>query len=164
MKKTTLIDSQKAISHYKYYLLLITIVVLVFSNSISNNYNMDDNLVTQHHPFTSNKGISTIINIFSSPYYKDDMGNSYGYRPIVLLSFFLEHFFLGESPIISHLFNLLFYALTVVLLFKLLVTLFGEKALFLAFLSTLFFAVHPIHTEVVASIKNRDEILAFLFA
>ena len=25
------------------------------------------------------------------------------------------------------------------------------------------FAVHPIHTEVVANLKSRDELLAFLF-
>ncbi|MFM7726571.1 MAG: hypothetical protein ACKO7B_07710, partial [Flavobacteriales bacterium] len=31
------------------------------------------------------------------------------------------------------------------------------------FLATLLFAVHPLHTEVVANIKSRDEILSFLF-
>jgi hypothetical protein len=33
----------------------------------------------------------------------------------------------------------------------------------LAFLTTLIFLVHPIHTEVVANVKSRDEILSFLF-
>jgi tetratricopeptide (TPR) repeat protein len=32
------------------------------------------------------------------------------------------------------------------------------------FLTTLLFAAHPIHTEVVANIKSRDEILALLFS
>ncbi|MES2689833.1 MAG: tetratricopeptide repeat protein, partial [Bacteroidota bacterium] len=32
-----------------------------------------------------------------------------------------------------------------------------------AFIAALVFAVHPVHTEVVASIKNRDELLAFVF-
>jgi len=33
----------------------------------------------------------------------------------------------------------------------------------IAFMASLLFACHPIHTEVVANIKSRDEILAFLF-
>jgi Flp pilus assembly protein TadD len=33
-----------------------------------------------------------------------------------------------------------------------------------AFLATVLFIAHPVHTEVVASIKSRDEILCFLFA
>ena len=32
-----------------------------------------------------------------------------------------------------------------------------------AFIATLLFALHPIHTEVVANIKSRDEILSLLF-
>jgi tetratricopeptide (TPR) repeat protein len=32
------------------------------------------------------------------------------------------------------------------------------------FLATMFFAAHPLHTEIVANIKGRDEILAFLFS
>ncbi|MBK9319544.1 MAG: hypothetical protein IPM91_12505 [Bacteroidetes bacterium] len=32
-----------------------------------------------------------------------------------------------------------------------------------ALLTAALFAVHPIHTEVVANIKSLDEILAFLF-
>lgn len=31
-------------------------------------------------------------------------------------------------------------------------------------LATLLFAAHPLHTEVVANIKSRDEILGLLFA
>lgn len=163
MKKSTLVELPNSISHYKYYLLLIAIVLLVYGNSIANGYNMDDNLVTQNHPLTSQKSFSALYDIFTSPYYKDNMGNSYGYRPIVLLSFFLEHTIFGESPIISHFFNIFLYVIAVVLFFIFLVSLFGEKGLVLAMLSALFFAVHPIHAEVVDSIKNRDEILAFLF-
>ena len=34
----------------------------------------------------------------------------------------------------------------------------------LAFIAALLFALHPIHTEVVANIKSRDEIMCFFFA
>ncbi|MCF8429337.1 MAG: glycosyltransferase family 39 protein, partial [Bacteroidia bacterium] len=124
--------------------------------------NMDDNLVTQKHVLTS-KGLSSINKIFSQSYYSNNVDLGFGYRPIVLLSFAMEHQFLGESAKTSHFVNLILYAIAVLLLFKLLLGYTGEKGILLAFLATLLFAVHPIHTEVVASIKNRDEILAFLF-
>ena len=53
------------------------------------------------------------------------------------------------------------------LLFKVLSLLFTEKNkwyLGIPFIATLLFLVHPLHTEVVANIKSRDEILVLLFA
>jgi tetratricopeptide (TPR) repeat protein len=124
---------------------------------------MDDNLVTQNHPLTS-KGLSTIKEIFSSTYYKDDLGYSFGYRPIVHLSFAIEDAFFGESSVISHFINVLLYIFAVFLFYKLLLNWLGDEKKEIALIAALFFAIHPIHSEVVASIKNRDEILAFLFA
>jgi len=146
----------------KPYFFLIFIVVLVFANTLFNDYNLDDNLVTKNHHLNS-QGISAIKQIFTQPYYSDNMGYSYGYRPIVHLSFALENQFFGENVFISHLFNLIFYCLSVLLLFKLLNKWVGEKNKIIALFASILFAVHPIHSEVVASIKNRDEILAFLF-
>jgi tetratricopeptide (TPR) repeat protein len=55
----------------------------------------------------------------------------------------------------------LFY---VFLIFYLSNRLLPEKSPLFGFIVALIFAVHPLHTEVVASIKNRDEILSLLFA
>jgi tetratricopeptide (TPR) repeat protein len=153
---------QKTISNNKYYFILLAIVLLVFGNTLYNGYNLDDNLVTQKHVLTS-KGLSSIDKIFSQSYYSNNVDLGFGYRPIVLLSFAIEHQFLGESAKTSHFINLILYAIAVLLLFKLLLGYTGEKGILLAFLATILFAVHPIHAEVVACIKNRDEILAFLF-
>lgn len=144
------------------FFLLVSIVFLVFFNTLFNNYNLDDNLVTRNHPLNS-QGVSAINKIFVQSYYSDSMGYSYGYRPIVHLSFALENQFFGDNAFVSHLFNLIFYCLSVLLLFKLLNIWLGEKNKNIALFASILFAVHPIHSEVVASIKNRDEILAFLF-
>jgi hypothetical protein len=156
------IEKPQKISNKKYYIILLCIILLVFGNTLFNGYNLDDNLVTQKHVLTS-KGLSSINKIFSQSYYSNNVDLGFGYRPIVLLSFALEHQFLGESAKTSHFINLILYAIAVLLLFKLLLGYTGEKGILLAFLATVLFAVHPIHSEVVASIKNRDEILAFLF-
>ena len=143
-------------------LLIFIFSFLLYSTAINSDYNLDDTLVTQNHRLTS-KGISAIPDIFTSPYYQDEMGYSYEYRPLVLISFALEHELFGENPHVSHFFNVLLYALACSLLFivfKKLLT--GYSILFPAAISLLF-AVHPIHAEVVSSIKNRDEILALIF-
>jgi tetratricopeptide (TPR) repeat protein len=157
-----LIEKPKKISNNKYYIILLTIILLVFGNTLFNGYNLDDNLVTQKHVLTS-KGLSSINKIFSQSYYSNNADLGFGYRPIVLLSFAIEHQFLGENAKTSHFINLILYAIAVLLLFKLLLSYTGENGFLLAFLASILFAVHPIHSEVVASIKNRDEILAFLF-
>ncbi|MCB9185507.1 MAG: tetratricopeptide repeat protein [Flavobacteriales bacterium] len=140
---------------------LTLVTVAVHSPVLFNGYNLDDELVTRNHRLTS-KGISAIPEIYRSPYYEDEQGYSYGYRPTVLASFAIEHSLFGESPFMGHLINLLLYAITVVLIFSLVLKIFPDKW-WLAFGTALLFTIHPIHTEVVASIKNRDEILSLLF-
>lgn len=146
---------------FPYFLGLITF--FVYLNSTQNGYNLDDELVTRNHPLTS-KGLSTIWEIITSPYYSDDMGYSYGYRPMVHLSFAIENHFFGESPHVGHFINLLIYMFIIVLAFKFLIKLFGNDYQYIAFFAMLIFAVHPVHTEVVNSLKNRDELLALFFA
>ena len=136
---------------------------LLYANSIFNNYNLDDELVTRGHKLTS-QGISAIPEIFSSPYYTDDAGYSYEYRPVVLSSFAIEHQFLGDNPHVSHFFNLLLYALCCVALYRVLYSIIPGRGQLLSICITLFFVASPTHTEVVCSIKNRDEILSLLFA
>lgn len=142
-------------------LILAAFAFILYINSVGNDYNLDDELVTNNHKLTS-KGISAIPEIFSSPYYSDDQGYRYEYRPVVLTSFAIEHQFFGDSPKASHFFNVVFYILTILVLFSCLRLLFQTESFFLPVVITLLFIAHPTHTEVVASIKNRDEILSLM--
>ncbi|MFI5163645.1 MAG: tetratricopeptide repeat protein [Bacteroidia bacterium] len=71
---------------------------------------------------------------------------------------------------IRHVVSVFLYILSVVFLLKLLRDYIFKYANLkfinhndLAFVASLIFLVHPIHTEVVANVKSRDEILSFLF-
>ncbi len=146
--------------------IVFTFSFLLYANSIPNQYNLDDELVTsvdakRQHPLTS-KGIAAIPDIFTKPYYSDDMGYAYDYRPIVLTSFAIEHSLFGDNPHVSHLINVLLYSILCVLLLLTLRHLLSEYNDLVPFFITLLFAAFPVHTEVVASIKNRDEILSLL--
>jgi hypothetical protein len=144
------------------YLLLFSFSFLLYTNTVYNDYNLDDTLVTQNHKLTS-KGISAITDIFVSPYYQDDMGYSYEYRPVVLTSFAIEHSLFGENTHVSHFINVILYAVTSIVFFALLISLFSEYSIIFSIVVSLLFIAYPLHTEVVANIKNRDEILSLLF-
>lgn len=79
-----------------------------------------------------------------------------------------EYYFYDTSlPFVNHLMNLLYYILLCLLIYEVLARIFPQyegKKWFqsLPFLAVLLFAVHPIHTEVVANVKGRDEIFAML--
>lgn len=155
--KSPLADSQNIFA-----LIVIFFSIALYANSVFNDYNLDDELVTRNHPLTS-QGISAIPEIFSSSYYTDNMGYSYEYRPVVLATFAIEHSLFGESPFVGHCINVLLYALLCWLIFHVLGLLLSGYSPLLPFVIVLLFAAHPVHTEVVNSIKNRDEILSLLF-
>ena len=59
---------------------------------------------------------------------------------------------------------MLLYVSTAFLLFGTLALFLDKQNLVLPFVATLLFVAHPIHTEVVANIKSRDDILCLLFS
>jgi Tfp pilus assembly protein PilF len=78
---------------------------------------------------------------------------------------------LNAVKFIGHLVNVLLYAFTGVLIFWLLLKMFSPEGqlksttgypAFVALAAALLFTVHPLHTEVVANIKGRDEIVSLL--
>ncbi len=75
-------------------------------------------------------------------------------------------------PHFSHFINILLYGFTGVLLYRILLGLFpptprsegGRWYFSAAFIGALLFVLHPLHSEAVANIKGRDEILALYFS
>jgi protein O-mannosyl-transferase len=64
---------------------------------------------------------------------------------------------------LRHINNVILYALSVCCIFLFLSTFFFRENKLMALLISLLFLVHPIHTEVVANVKSRDEILSLMF-
>jgi hypothetical protein len=73
------------------------------------------------------------------------------------------------SPFVSHFFNLLLYAFLCMVIYLMLLQMFNPtkdqsnlKGYFIALAGALLYAAHPVHTEAVANIKGRDEIMVLL--
>jgi tetratricopeptide (TPR) repeat protein len=64
---------------------------------------------------------------------------------------------------LRHFDNILFYGLACCVLFLFLSSVVFKEGKLLALIVSLLFVAHPLHTEVVANVKSRDEIFSFLF-
>ncbi len=147
----------------------LIITFLFYGNSIKNGYSLDDEYVTttskQKNELTE-KGILGIGKIFTSHSFIDGKQN-YEYRPVSMYTFAIEWslFQNSENRVhISHAINVILYFFVGILLFQMLQIWFQGKASTLSAIITILFMIHPIHTEVVNSIKNRDELLSLIFA
>ena len=136
----------------------------VYANTLKNGFAYDDFNVIKDNTIVT-QGVSAIPEILSTPYRKGFFVASNDlYRPFSLVLFATEYQFWGTNPTPYHLINILLFAGCVLLLFLFLDMLFAGKKTGVAFIASLLFALHPIHTEVVANIKSCDELLCFFFA
>ncbi|MCF8347275.1 MAG: tetratricopeptide repeat protein [Bacteroidales bacterium] len=148
-----------------FVLAIILLTGLFYYNSIFNYFSLDDNYINISNE-QNIKGIKAIPDIFSS-LYSDNGNQAYGYRALTRATFAIEYQFTADSPYnpyVSHFINLVLYILALLVLFKVLNRLLRGYNPWFPFLVVLLFMAHPTHTEVVASIKNRDMLLHFLFS
>lgn len=167
---------------------------VLYFNTLSHDYTQDDAIVIIDNMYTK-QGVAGIDEILKYDTFKgffktegkDKLVAGGRYRPFTLIMFAIEwQFFktpkknpdgtvakdaagntIYTTSFVGHLFNVLFYGLTGIVLYLLLLKLLlpGKSEVFaygLAFIATFLFMAHPIHTEVVANIKGRDEIIALL--
>jgi tetratricopeptide (TPR) repeat protein len=148
-------------THWGLGLIIVLIGFIQFSNTIGHDFAWDDKIVIQENERVQ-EGFSGIPDLFKK-YNSDLRKDQYGYRPITLTTFAIDYELSTGEPGWFHFMNALYFSLLCLVLFLTLKRVFHQHSLLLPFLITILFAVHPIHTEVVANIKSRDEILALLF-
>lgn len=145
-------------------ILLAVFSFLLYFNTLQHGYILDDVMVLKDNVLVK-QGIKAIPELLATPHMRgyliipNDL-----YRPLSLVMFAIEYQFFGLNPTVGHFFNILTFMGCVVMLFLFLNKFFDGKKTAIAFVGALIFAAHPIHTEVVANIKSRDELLCFFFA
>jgi hypothetical protein len=168
---TTSIHKNFFLDHWLPLLILFIFATGLYIQSAGFDYTLDDTAMITDNKFTQ-KGISGIGEIFSQESFSGYFGKQENilegarYRPLSIATFAIEKS-LGSTPSVSHLINVLLYALTGLLLFRVLLYMFPypDKRKWFAsvpFIASMLFIAHPLHVEVVANIKSRDELLALL--
>ena len=139
--------------------LLLLVTLLVYANTLFNDFSFDDEMYILRN--------QTVHSISPQAFIRPTRVNNV-LRPVTFASFALNWALEGARPFGYHLVNLLLHSAVVLLLYLLFRTLLESEphAATIAFAGGLLFAVHPIHTEAVASIAARSELLAagFLLA
>src|ERR1043165_6232959 len=97
--------------------LLGIVAFLVYANTFSNGYVLDDATAITNNSIV-NKGASAIPEIFSTPYLYGSLHNPNDlYRPLSLAMFAVERDLFGDSASPSHVINVLLFCCCVVMLF-----------------------------------------------
>lgn len=169
-KKNKAVAKKKpmSIGFDKFHLLLGGIIFglafLLYANTLGHEYALDDNsVITDSHIVRG--GISNLGEIFTTRYREGAFGESSTmYRPMSIAMFAAEWSIAKDTPQLSHFVNVLMYAMTCMLMFLTFRKILHRYSIWIPFLAMLFFAVHPLHTEIVANIKSRDEILVLFFS
>ena len=191
------VDQPKS-AFFKENWLSIAIIVFfsigLYIQTVTFDYALDDTMVIVKNKFTQ-RGFKGIGDIFKYESFRGYFGEQKQllegdrYRPLSIATFAAEQSLFGGNKAISHFINILLYALTGVLLFRVLLfmqkakapqppkgelsasPIEGNEAFFpfggrgawsWAAIATLLFIVNPLHVEVVANIKGRDDIIAFM--
>ncbi|HMQ07471.1 MAG TPA: tetratricopeptide repeat protein [Saprospiraceae bacterium] len=166
----------KGISTSHYIILLFSLAILLYCNTLGHDFVQDDAIVITDNAYTI-QGVQGIPGIFTKDTFfgffkeegKEKIVSGGRYRPLSLAMFALEIEIFGLHPAPMHAINILLYALLCILIFYFVLKGFQsvinkDHLPFLAFMVALVYLVHPVHTEVVANIKGRDELLALLFS
>lgn len=140
------------------YTVIIIIAVLgifSYSSSLNNAFtNWDDEEMVVNNPSVRSLSLPSLLKTFTTFHHSH-------YHPLVNISYAIEYKFAELNPFVYHLTNLIFHLLNSVLVYLVLFRLFRNN--FIAALVSILFAVHPLHTESVAWITERKDMLYAFF-
>lgn len=160
-------------AHWKESLIIALTSIALYAMCVNYEYVLDDQIVITKNDFTK-KGFGGIGDILTTESFTGYFGEQKDllagarYRPLSIITFAVEHGIIGSlNRQVSHAINILLYALLGLMIFRLLALLFpteNEKYWFLTlpFIAAMLYVTHPVHSEVVANIKGRDELMTMM--
>ena len=155
-----LLDSLKKgkLHKKKYFWVVVCILItaIVLSPTLFNGFlNWDDTAYIINNDLIKDFTFNGVRNIFTTPQVVST------YAPITLMSWSIDYAISGLNPTVFHAINLLLHLIVVSLVLYLTELISKNKVI--AFLTALFFGVHPMHVEVVGWISARKDLLYTLF-
>ena len=140
-------------SQFRLPIIFFLLISALYANSISGAFLIDDTFLVRDNPFIEN--FSNFTSYFTS-------GTETFGRPVRLLSFYLDTALFGKSTTGYHISNIIYYTVFCILAYYFCQLFFENKYSF--FYGNLIFIAHPLHTEGVAYISGRKDILGGLLS
>ncbi len=146
-------EGRRQVGMYPLIILLLSIVV--YANTLQNAFVYDDFREVLENSVVHEFHFGDFWRIYlSMPDHSPPPA-----RPIPLITYALNYAIGGLNPFGYHLVNVFLHGCVSLLIYGITVTLF-PRGYRLAFIAAVFFACHPIHTDVVAPVAGRSELLA----
>lgn len=130
---------------------------LLYGNTIRGEFVADD---TYFYSRPEYRTPGFLLKLWTEPFDKGAARETL-YRPITAVTYSLNYLFFGDSPVSFHIVNIILNGLAGFLVYLVTRRLFRNEVL--SMVTALLFLSFPIHTEAVANIKGREEILAAIF-
>ena len=134
--------------------LLVVAAAAPFAQTLGFGYVYDDTTAIRTNPDL--RGWASLFRVWAYPYGGSELSYDGLYRPVVMMLFALVWNLTGGWPLWFHLLAVAMHCVAAVLVWRVLQR--GIGWLPAAF-AALWFAVHPVHTEAIASIANISEII-----
>lgn len=144
---------------------LISLTLFCFFPCINNDFiNYDDNVYITDNSLIkeiSSENIKKIFDFTNHDEYKKNQLVKSVYVPLTIISFSIDYHFFKLNASSYHMTNLIFHLCNCLLVFILFFMI--SKKEMIAFLTALFFAIHPLHVEPVAWVSGRKDMLYSFF-
>lgn len=137
-------------------MVVFVVAFAAYGSSLRNGFAYDDDSILTDNPRVT--APLTLGALFVEPYWKTREAGGL-YRPLTILTYRWNHALHGLKPFGYHLGNVVLHGLVSVLVALLAAAWLGPAG---ALAAGLWFAVQPVHTEAVANVVGRAELLAAL--
>jgi len=137
--------------------IIVILSILIYGNILLNGFTFDDFREIVNTPLVTAFNGREFLEAFTPGPDKPEPPG----RPIPLLTFSLNYYLGGLNPLGYHLVNLILNAAVSLLIYWVCLEIFPGKTR-LSFLTAIFFACHPIHSEIVAAAVGRSELISSL--
>ena len=135
-------------------LLIALVACVVYGNSLDGALMFDDTNAIVRNAAVHEGDVATIL--LRPSWWAEGRGR--GWRPVTTLSFALNYALHGLDPWGYHAVNVALHAAVSVLILAVLTRVTGDPDT--SMIAAVLFATHPVHTEAVASIVGRAELMA----
>lgn len=139
------------------YVVIPLIALLLYANTLSHSFVYDDHLSIVASSLI--RSWENLPDLVMQDYFV--RSGEFTYRPVVTFTYLVDYSLWGLSPFGYHLTNLLLHTVTGLLLFFFSFHLTKDKTVSL--ITALLFVSHPVLTEAVNGISNREDLLVGLF-
>jgi protein O-mannosyl-transferase len=140
---------------------VLLLAFLVYANTLVNGFVYDDHEQVETNPYVHSFHYVGRILTTTVWSFQGAEGQTNYYRPLMTLSYLVCNKLFQSLPYGFHLLNILLNCMAVWLVFLLCLRLFGDETM--AVCAAAIFALHPIHTEVVAWIAAVTELQLAVF-